>query len=228
MAKARKTAKKRPTPTKTTGSLLKDKAYSRIKERILSDKFSPGSFLSERQVASWLGMSKTPIKAAFERLEHEGFISVSPQQGVVVRDLNIHEIADHFELRVALESFVARNIAGRLTSEQIQLLKENLEAQKRSIENENVSESVFLDGSFHALICSFLGNQEMNRVINDLKDKIYRVVSRVFTRHPKRPVTSYAEHKRIANAILKGEADRAANLMTAHLENGKQFLLLPR
>ena len=63
-------------------------------------------------------MSKTPVKAALERLESEGFITISPQRGVVVRQFAIHEIADQYEMRVALETYTVRTLAGRLSAEQ--------------------------------------------------------------------------------------------------------------
>ena len=75
-------------------------------------------------------MSKTPVKAALERLEVEGFITVSPQQGIVVRELSVHEIADLYEIRAALESYTLRAIAGRLTAEQVRRLRANLKAQE--------------------------------------------------------------------------------------------------
>src|SRR5262245_11966916 len=84
--------------------LMKEHAYADLKQRILSGTIAPGSILAERQLAADLGMSKTPVRAALERLEHEGFITVSPQQGILVRDLSIHEIADQYEIRVALET----------------------------------------------------------------------------------------------------------------------------
>src|SRR5580700_8790566 len=86
-------------------SFLKDRAYERIKSRLLNNDYPPGTFLSERQLAENLGMSKTPVKAALERLESEGLIAVSPQQGIVVRELSVHEIADLYEIRAALESY---------------------------------------------------------------------------------------------------------------------------
>src|SRR5215831_7744368 len=63
-------------------SLLKERAYDELKRRILNDDYPPGSFLAERRLAEELGMSKTPVKAALERLELEGFLLVSPQQGI--------------------------------------------------------------------------------------------------------------------------------------------------
>src|SRR5262252_182499 len=100
-------------------SFLKEQAYERLKRGLLNNDYPPGSFLSERQLAENLGMSKTPVKAALERLESEGFIAVSPQQGIVVRELSVQEIADQYEIRAALESYAVRTIAGQLTEEQI-------------------------------------------------------------------------------------------------------------
>lgn len=227
MAKASTSNGKKAVSRSSSGVLLKEKAYQRIKQSILLDKFGPGTFLSERQIALWLKMSKTPIKAAFERLEHEGFITVSPQQGVVVRDLNIQEISDHFELRVAIEGYVVSSIAGRLTSEQRQSLRKSIEDQRIAVESQDVPTSVVLDSEFHALLCDFLGNEEIIRVMGELKDRIFRVVRRNFTRHTHRPEASYREHKRIADLIMKGEAGKAAASMVDHLEMGKQFLLMP-
>src|SRR5262249_27542515 len=96
-------------------SMLKERAYIEIKQRILRGAFSPSPFLWERQMSSQLAMSKTPIHAALERLELEGFITISPQQGIIVRDLSVHEIADHYEIRATLEAYVLRTLAGSLT-----------------------------------------------------------------------------------------------------------------
>src|SRR5215471_20538734 len=112
-------------------SFLKDRAYEKLKLRLLNNDYPPGSFLSERQLAENLGMSKTPVKAALERLEAEGYISVSPQQGIVVRELSVHEIADQYEIRAALESYTLRTLAGKLTPDQVARVRANLQAQAR-------------------------------------------------------------------------------------------------
>ena len=79
--------------------LLKEQAYDELKALILAGEFATGSFLSERALADRLGMSKTPIRTALERLEQERFITISPQQGVVVRELTLQEIIMIFVLR---------------------------------------------------------------------------------------------------------------------------------
>ena len=74
-------------------SLMKERAYADLKRMILDGELVPGSFLAERQLAARLGMSKTPVRSALERLEAEGFLSISPHQGAIVRELAVREIA---------------------------------------------------------------------------------------------------------------------------------------
>lgn len=219
--------------TQTNGELparsfLKDHAYQKIKQRLLNDDYPPGSFLSERQLAGNLGMSKTPIKAALERLESEGFIAVSPQQGIVVRELSIQEIADLYEIRSALESYALRTIAGRLTAEQIARVRANLNAQADIRGRGDVLKGVELDAAFHTQFIEFLGNLEIFRVVVQLRERIQRIVTRVFRIAPGRIDSSYDEHAAIAGAVIDGHGVRAADLLVGHLELGKQLILSPR
>ncbi len=222
-----KRSRVRPAPVVATAdkALLKQRAYEELKVRIQNATFVPGAFLSERQLAAELGMSKTPVKAALERLEAEGFVAVSPQQGIVVRDLSIHEIADQFEIRLALESFVLRSLAGKLRDLQIAQLRDHLRQQQQAAKCVDVATSSRLDAEFHTLFCEFLGNQEILRWMLHLREKMHRVVTRVFQQHADRLTPSYREHKAIADAVLAGNANQAAAALEEHLSYGKQLLL---
>lgn len=209
-------------------SFLKDRAYDKIKQRLLNNDYPPGSFLSERQLADNLGMSKTPVKAALERLESEGFIAVSPQQGIVVRELSVHEIADQYEIRAALESYAVRTIAGSLTPDQIAKVRAHLEAQAQIRGKGDVLKGVELDAAFHIQFVEFLGNREILRVLVQLREKIQRVVTQVFRLCPTRIDSSHEEHTAIANAVIEGHGSRAADLLVSHLELGKRLILSPR
>jgi DNA-binding GntR family transcriptional regulator len=212
----------------SSSGLLKDQAYVELKRRILEGDYPPGSFLAERQLADDLGMSKTPVKAALERLEYEGFIAVSPQQGILVRELSIGEIADQYEIRAALESFAVRTLAGKLSPEQISLLQANLTEQQLQSKKCDVDMAVKLDSSFHLLFPTFLNNQEILRVMNQLREKMGMIIATVFQTHHNRIVSSYAEHKAIAEAVIEGNGFRAAELIEEHLEYGKSLILSRR
>ena len=212
----------------TRRSFLKEEAYERIKERLLNSDYPPGSFLSERQLAASLGMSKTPVKAALERLESEGLISVSPQQGIVVRELSVREIADQYEIRAVLESYALRTLAGQLTPDQVARVRANLTAQARLRGSFDVTKGVELDAEFHTQFVEFLGNGEILRVIVQLREKMQRVITEVFRLCPARIDTSYDEHAAIAAAVIAGDGAQAAELLIRHLELGKRLILSPR
>ncbi len=205
--------------------LLKDRAYTEILRRILDGELQPGTFLAERTLADRLGMSKTPVRAAIGRLEAEGFVTVSPQQGIVVRELSIREIVDHFDIRMALETFVVRRLSGKLTEGQEEELRKNLADQEREVEAGNVPDYYELDAEFHMLLCGFLDNQEIVRVMEHQRLKLHRIIIRVLHQDIGRLRPGFEEHVAIANAVIENEAEIAAALIHRHLEFGKRILV---
>lgn len=207
--------------------LLKERAYAALREAILDGSFPPGSFLSERQLSARLGMSKTPIRGAIERLEHEGFVAVAPQQGIVVREPSVQEIVDQFEIRVALEGYAIRHVSGTLTPDQVRRLEANLADQRAAIAPRQIRRCVELDTDFHLLFCEFLGNREILRVMWNLRDKVHRVIARVYAQDDTRFRTSYEEHRAIADAAIAGDPALAARRIQDHLDFGLRHLVTP-
>ena len=213
-----------PTPGSPPRLLLQDQAYDRIKELIQAGTYPPGTFLSERKLSRDLGMSKTPIRAALTRLDIEGFVAVSPQQGIVVRETSLHEIVDMFDIRAALESFVVRSISGRLTEPQAARLRQNVKDQTESVRAGDDVTLTRLDTEFHLMLCEFLDNREIVRVMLHLRDKLHRVILRV-NQASGRLQDARREHAGIAEAVLRGKGDLAAERVKEHLEFGKRFLV---
>lgn len=209
----------------TAKSLLKERAYSAIKQWIQDSTFAAGDFLSERRLAGLLGMSKTPIKAALERLEQEGFVAVSPQQGIVVRQLSIPEIADQFELRKALETYVVQAIAGNLSTRDVAALERNLRQQTIAASKDAVAKLVELDAEFHLLLCNIFGNKAIVDCLMQHRAKMHRVIFQVMSQAPGRLADAVKEHQGIFTAVKNGRAARAVQLVEKHLEYGKQYLL---
>ncbi|WP_165072439.1 GntR family transcriptional regulator [Paludisphaera rhizosphaerae] len=207
--------------------LFKSRAYDEIKGMILSGELAPGAFIAERPLAYRLGMSTTPVRSALQRLEMEGLILISPQQGAVVRDFSFREVAELYEIRMALEPFVARRIAGRLTAEQIERVNANLAAQQANLARRDIGLCVRLDEDFHTLFSEFLDNREICRVMGTLRDRTHRVFHRVFSLNPGRMEGSYNEHVVIAKTIIEGDAELAAQRVETHLDYGRRALIDP-
>jgi DNA-binding GntR family transcriptional regulator len=204
---------------------LKARAYAVLKENIINGHYPPGSFLSERILVSQLDMSKTPIRAALERLESEGFVTVSPQQGIVVREPSLRELLDQFEIRLALEAYVFRAISGKLSEAQISQTQKNLVAQRIAAEREDLEKSIRLDGEFHLMFCEFLGNREILAVMKALREKIVWLIRLVFHKDQRRMRPNWQEHQQISEAVVSGDAERAVRLLDQHFEYGKRALL---
>jgi DNA-binding GntR family transcriptional regulator len=201
---------------------LKQRAYVELKSRILSGRLSPGAMLSERQLATELKMSKTPVHAALERLEADGLLAVAAQQGIVVKAISSQDMVDHFEIREALEPFVVARLAGRLAAGQVRRLERNLRENRRAVRETDVDANVRLDAEFHLILCESLGNHEITRVMSQIREKVHSAIYRISSRQPERMAGSLAEHCGIADAIIAGDGLVAAERMKAHLRFGLQ------
>lgn len=211
--------------TSPARKLLADRAYDALKTSLQSGAYPPGSFLSERQLAGRLGMSKTPLKSALVRLEQEGFLRISPQQGIVVREFSIQEVSDLFDLREAIETFAARRLAGRVRPADAARLRANLKEQSQAVRRGDAAEATRLDTEFHMMVCGCLGNRELSQSLARMRDRLNALILNNLTRVPQRMTASYREHAAITAALLRGRGDRAADLIRRHLDYGRQFVL---
>jgi DNA-binding GntR family transcriptional regulator len=209
-------------PSGRGAASLKQQAYDELKRQILTGRLSAGILLSERQLASDLKMSKTPVHAALERLAAEGLVVVAAQQGIVVRAASSQDMGDHFEIREALEPFLVAKLAGKLVTAQTRRLERNLRENHRAVRDADIEANVQFDAEFHLLLCEFLGNREMTRVMVQIREKVHAVIQHISSRHPARMAVSLAEHRAIADAILAGDGPTAAERMRTHLRNGLQ------
>lgn len=216
------TGRPRPLPPDGSPEPLKLRAYASLKSRIVSGALPPGTMLSERQLAEDLKMSKTPVHAALERLEAEDLVTVTAQQGIVVRAIAPEEIADHFELREAIETFVVARLSGKLTAAQASRLKRNLADHRRALRQEDIAEHVRIDSEFHLFLSECYGNGEFTRAMGQIRDKLHRVMRHISTRLPERMSGALREHEAIATAILSGDGRTASEQMALHLRNGLQ------
>lgn len=211
--------KKRVTP------LLKEIAYEKIKESIIEERFTSGSFLSERELIDLLQMSKTPIKAALTRLEAEGFVTVSSKQGIIINELSINQIIDIYDLRIALETYNCKQICGKLTKVQCMELESNIDKLKDIVKDLDVSRFTEVDHEFHLLISSYTGNKEIYRVLLNYQDHLKRITLRHMHKDPYRMETFLEEHCLIYDA-LKGGNMQCIQYMENHLQDAKRKLFI--
>ncbi|MDF2923814.1 MAG: GntR family transcriptional regulator [Paenibacillaceae bacterium] len=205
---------------------LKEKAYHELRKAILNREFRTGEFLTERTLVEKLGMSRTPIRAALERLEVEGHVSYTPNKGIFITELSIERVIHFFDFRVAVESHVVRKLAGqKLPEAEVQWFRDSLEQQRACVETNDSAQFTVHDSEFHRRLAQVYGNTEIVQTMDRLQDRLFQIGLSVLQKDPARIMTSCEDHARIFALIEAGEAEAAVGKMVDHLEFGKRILL---
>lgn len=209
-----------------TQASLKEQAYQKLKQSILDGTYPDGALLTERTLSETLEMSRTPIRAAVDRLEQEGYLLCAPNRGIRVQEITLRQAKDFFDFRVALECHAVRQLAGMTLSEEgLETMAENLAAQKDCVDRNDLVTFTRHDSAFHRLLVGLYGNQEMIRTMERLQDMLFRSALTVLRRDPGRIQASAEDHAAIWDAVTKHGADEAAGLVQAHLDYGMSILI---
>jgi len=158
-----------------SGHSLMNQAYEIIKEAVVSINLKPGEKLKELILAEELGISKTPIKGALNRLEHEGFVTIIPFKGDFVAQIDEYDVEEVFDLRELLEGSAIKRAATAFSEEDFQtgkgLLGKMIEAYKTSdIESYNRASRGFQD-----LFISKFGNHRVISVLRTFDEQLERI-----------------------------------------------------
>lgn len=133
-------------------------AYRLLRSNIMTLQLMPGATLNEGELTELLGISRTPIHEAIIMLKEESLADVIPQSGSRVSLIHIDILKEGYFLRSVIEPEIIRQVAGNIQDEKMQALRENLEEQKKALEDEEKIDSFFkLDDKFHHLIYAIAG-----------------------------------------------------------------------
>ena len=197
-----------------------DNAYERLKREILQGVLPPGYQAPEPDIASRLGMSRTPVREALIRLEAEGLIDLVPRRGAKVVAISRKDICEIFQILAVLEALAAGEAAGREGRDRILEEFEHLLAESDlALKSEDIGTWAQLDDSFHRLIAEICGNDRLEAEITGLLDQIYRANS-VLLRLNKAPAANAEDHRKIVEAIASGDAETATDVAKAHRLRG--------
>ncbi|QHW31330.1 GntR family transcriptional regulator [Paenibacillus rhizovicinus] len=203
---------------------LRETAFQVIKKHIVGGDWTGGTFLSEKFLSELLGMSKTPIRSALDRLEMMGLVKLAPKQGVFVQELSLKKILEFYELRLSLETYAARKLTGRMDAAFFQRLDANLALQDEAIRQDDISRYVELDREFHAMIVGGLDNEEYMEVMSRIQDKFLLVVRMTFVKNKRRLIGSIEEHRQLRQALAGQDAALSVRLVEAHIEYVKKIM----
>ncbi|MHC4714045.1 MAG: GntR family transcriptional regulator [Planctomycetota bacterium] len=195
---------------------LAEKVFEHIKAGILSGDLIGGERIVEEQIASTLGVSRTPIREALRRLEEYGLVRVKRRSRVEVVKLTEQEAAGVIEVRAALEKLAAELLAGRAREEDVGVLREMDAACRNSLEENNFGVEFEADSLFHIEIARRGGNAALYETMLRLDGKV-QLVRLMRCKKRENIARDVAVHEKIIQAIESGDTDAAGSCAAQHV-----------
>ncbi len=204
-------------------SSLTDQACNLIKQVILGNKYGPNQKLNEVELSSSLGVSRGPIREAFQRLSYEGLVKLVPNKGAFVINFSLKEVEDIYELRGYLEIMAVKLAAERADQSDDRKLSDLLKATERMIEK-NRNTSYPWDSDFHVQIARCTKNQKLEEYINKLNAQTHLIRYRSGSKYG-RAAEAFKEHVEIYRALCERNCEKAEQLMVHHIRTSKNNIM---
>jgi DNA-binding GntR family transcriptional regulator len=200
---------------------LRERIVSRLRDAILAGDLPARSRLMEPQLAKRLAVSRTPLREAIRQLEAEGLVTSVSRVGAFVTEVTPQDLEETYAIRAALEGLAARQAAEHPDSGKGSVLRGILEELGQKTGNYRVYHEAA--GRFHEAIFDLSGNKRLQAMYYALTQQVARLRT-LSLAVAKRPEVSLREHRRIAAAILRGNASQAERLMRLHVEGALAIL----
>ena len=203
--------------------LLREIAYKRLYDALKNMDLEPGEPLSTVWLSEILGISRTPVREALQRLATDGLIQMIQGRAVTVAARSPQEVYDALHVRELLEPENVRLCATGMPQaalNQLHHIMERMEQAAQAGDRVNWSQA---DQEWHEIICESCPNKLLGQMVMQARSRMYHRGSDELV-PPQYIIEGTKEHKQIFDAITNGDGDRAAELMFNHLEELKENL----
>jgi len=194
-------------------------AYNQLKASIFEFELLPGDRFSESEIAERLAMSRTPVREALYRLEHEGHLSVHFRNGWSVRPFDFAQFENLYDLRSILELASIQRLCDRVDRPNLDGLKSVWLVPTAERVDQPVKVCA-LDEAFHTTLVEAAGNPEVVRCHREVTERI-RIIRRLDFTQKHRIDRTYDEHAQILRAVIRRRAEQALLQLRTHIEASK-------
>lgn len=203
---------------------VSEAAYSAVKQVLLSTKYSPGGRVDIEELCRDLGVSRTPVFDALNRLEAEGLVEIVPRKGVYLVTLSEEKARELYVVREILEGMATKLAAKNLTEKHIEQLRKALEKQSSCLAKNDTEGYASATIKFHNTIVEAAGNKTLERILNAVYSQMEALRLRTLYL-PKRLRQSFAEHERIFEALLKRNPENSERVAREHIAATTDYAL---
>lgn len=203
-----------------------DRAYQAVRSGIIAGRYLAGARLTEQEIATAVGVSRTPVREALRRLDAEGLVDFTPNLGAVVTTWTDADSDEVFDLRAMLESYGARRATARASAEQVAALRILAEAQYRESRDRgpgHLERIADLNSQFHRRLQEAAGSARLSRALAALIEA--PLMMRTFQKYTPEDLERSAQHHlEIVRALEARDADWAASVMLSHIHAARGAL----
>ncbi|WP_299426213.1 GntR family transcriptional regulator [uncultured Meiothermus sp.] len=193
---------------------VREAAYAHLRGSILAGSLPPGSRISEPGLAEQLGISRTPVREALQRLSQEGLVELSPGRGARVRILSAAEVREVYDVRALLEAEAASLAARNAGTAELSALEKQLLVLD-ALPADDYTRQMQVDFDFHTALVEAAHNKTLARIYADLRSSLtlIRSFQRTLSQHPK----TRQQHHNIIKALKARDPEKAAQAAREHV-----------
>ena len=197
---------------------LTNQAYQQVKRVILEHQIPLGGKLNEGELAATLGISRTPIREAINRLEKEGLVEIFPQRGAFVVQFSEKDVFELFLIRENLEGLAVFLTAKKMNEKDLATLEGCIQGFSEPFTDQDIQRYAREDFKFHQTIIMLSGAQRLINLISTLYDhiRIFRLTTLGLSDRMK---TSLKDHRLIIAALRKRNPEQSEKRMRQHLRH---------
>lgn len=205
------------------GNSLAGLVQNEVERMILAGELQPGSKLTELTIATQLGVSRGPVREAFRMLDEAGLVRTEKNRGVFVRDIELDEALEIFELRAVMEMYIGRKLAETTTAAQVKPLRALVDAMDTATKAGNAQDFHRHNLAFHDSLLQLVGNTKFVANYRRLTKELSLIRRKNLTVES---MTAYTrEHRQIVKAIAAHDAEAAGQAMFDHVMNSRERTL---
>ncbi len=197
----------------------RDYAKRVIRDKIISLELEPGTAISDRELAAWMNLSRTPVREALLDLAKVKIVEIYPQRGSVVAPIDYNLVEEAQFVRSVLEVAVVQLACERATQEQLEQLKENVALQEFYYQHGSSERLLEMDDEFHRLLFQIAGRMQAYEMMRSITVHFDRVRSLAVTAVKEHLWMS--DHREIYEAVAAHDQEAARQLMEKHLNRYK-------
>lgn len=207
-----------PSPPNAADLSKAERVYHDLRRKIRELTLPPGAPLRKEEIALSLGVSRAPVSEAIARLADEALVDVYPQHGSFVAPIRADDVRESLFIRTALEVEGIRRVTQQADARLLERLEANLDAQKAALKDKDFARFYDLDEALHAAIFAAIESPRALKLLDAARAPLDRP-RRLALPEVGRPEATFAEHRRLVDAIATHDPEFAAAAMRAHLAN---------